>query len=88
MSDFEPEGYRPPGGPPYYPKGGNGWGEYQRLVLAELKRFNDNFETINLTIAKMQVEIGKLQIKAGVWGAIGGAIPVLVLLVVSLLKVH
>jgi hypothetical protein len=36
---------------------------------------------------QMKVDIAMLQVKAGVWGIVGGAIPVLVLVIVSWLKI-
>lgn len=46
----------------------NGWGEYQRLVLAELERLNKAYESlerrfsdINLAIALLKEENGKIK---------------------------
>lgn len=71
-----------------------GWGEYRKLILAELERLSrcigdvdrklDGFRSDE--IGKLKQEISTLQlglatlrttvdIKSGVWGAIGGAVP-------------
>lgn len=70
---------------PFQEQPGGGWAEYQRLVLSELERLNDNMEERDKVTQKMQVDIAMLQVKAGVWGLIGGVIPVIVLIVVHLI---
>jgi len=59
---------------------GDGWREYQQLVLAELKRFNvwlNDIDTrLNLITTRMAVQ----ETKAGMWGAIGGAAAIAVIL--------
>ena len=67
---------------------GNGWKE--KYILDQLKRSSDGIADINLTMIKVRkeitdlkvislgeirVELAKLKITAGVWGAIAGAIP-------------
>jgi len=59
----------------------NGWGEWSRHVLAELVRLNNCYEDMNKSLTKVHVNIGQLQIKSGVWGAIGGCIPVLIMII-------
>lgn len=52
------------------------WQRYQKLVVGELGRLNDGLERIEKEITDLKVAIAMLQVKAGVWGLIGGAIPV------------
>lgn len=52
------------------------WTEYQRLVLAELERHSNALEDMDKHLHKIEVEIAMLKIKAGVWGLLGGFIPV------------
>lgn len=63
----------------------NNWNEYQKLVLAELERLNQQVEDQRRALTALQVQLGMLQVKSGVWGALGGLIPVLFLLVTWLL---
>ena len=56
----------------------NGWGEYQKLVLNELERLNEQQEKINVKIDKLAIEIATLRVKAGMWGALAGTVPALV----------
>ena len=58
----------------------NGWSEYQRLVLSELRRLSDMQETqtrhahaLESQLAVLHVKVGLL---AGLFGLLGGAIPV------------
>ena len=64
----------------------NGWNEYSRLVLAELERLNINYQRLEEGQTSIRIEIGKLQIKSGVWGLIGGTIPIVVTILFLLLK--
>ena len=77
----------------------NGWNEWSRHVLAELHRLNDCIEAIpksfnlkvdyiNLALKRIEIDIAKLQVKSGVWGAIGGMIPVVIMLLVMWYKSH
>jgi len=76
----------------------NGWREYQKLVLSELRRLDENVEKMNERIERaikhergnrqmidqathediraLQIEVHGLKIKAGIWGLIGGLLPV------------
>lgn len=59
------------------------WGEYRRLILAELTRLSDGISEVKgqisvlstADIADIKAEIAVLKFKAGVWGLIAGAIP-------------
>jgi len=62
--------------------GSNGWNEWSRHVLAELRRLNDWCERLTETQQKILTEIATLKVKAGVWGAIAGLIPVVITIVV------
>jgi len=64
----------------------NGWNEYSRLVLTELERLNDNYESLRNGIVEIKVDIAKLQVKSGVWGLVGGGVSVLVTILVLLVK--
>jgi hypothetical protein len=54
---------------------GNGWNEWQNHVLAELKRLNNCIERMEEDVGKIHSEIAVLKVKAGMWGALAGAIP-------------
>ena len=54
-------------------------------MLKELERLNTNYETLRREVGKVHTEIATLKVKAGIWGATGAAIPVLVMLAIQLL---
>jgi hypothetical protein len=65
---------------------GNGWQEYQRLVLYELKAHTDTLGEFGKELTAVKVEIGMLKVKAGIWGLLGGLIPVAVAVVSKLVQ--
>ena len=65
---------------------GHGWNEYQKLVMSELERLDrsikgnskgndDAHDKITKQLQEIRIDITKLQMKAGVWGLMGGLIP-------------
>lgn len=62
------------------------WREWSRHVLAELKRLNETQEDLNKEIKTISVEIAMLKVKSGVWGLLGGLIPVLIMVLVESIK--
>ena len=67
-------------------KSDNGWNEWGKHVLSELKRFNDWNNDLAETQTKILVQVSALKVKAGIWGLIGGAIPVAIGLAIWFLK--
>jgi hypothetical protein len=53
----------------------DGWGSYERLVLAKLEELSDDIKEIQSTQARQNVEIAMLRVKSGLWGATAGLIP-------------
>lgn len=59
------------------------WGEYRRLILAELIRLSGEIVSLTMEIksihssdlASLRAEIAVLKFKSGLWGALAGAIP-------------
>ena len=76
---------------------GNGWGEYKKLVMTEIERLaqeirheRNNGKQIQQgmweQMLRIEREIAALKVKCGVWGLIGGLIPVVTALLVQGLK--
>lgn len=67
----------------------NGWEEWSKYVLKELERLNEAEEHIKKDISKIKISLATLEtemkLKAGIWGTIGAAIPITILLVTRLL---
>ena len=54
---------------------GNGWRD--KFILSELKRNTAGIKALDDSLGNIQVEIAKLKITAGLWGAAAGAVPTL-----------
>lgn len=72
----------------------NGWAEWSRHVLTELKRMNDQYEhmlvligqdkeQLNRDLREIYVQLAVLQVKAGLWGIIGGVASALLLFAIE-----
>lgn len=62
------------------------WDNWRAHVLSELKRANDNFAVVAASVTNLHIEIAKLQVKSGVWGIIGGMIPVIIVIFLDRIK--
>jgi hypothetical protein len=64
-------------------QGQSDWVEQRALVIAELRRLNENIETVKLQmqslilkdIGQLKTEMAVLQVRAGMWGLLAGALP-------------
>ncbi len=66
--------------------GPNGWIEYRKLVLQQLKDLNSAVAGIREEQTKIREAIAGLNVKSGAWGVLGGAIPVVIAVAIWLLK--
>lgn len=56
------------------------WFQYRRLILSELTRISNAIAEVDAKIerlrsdeiSKLKVDVAMLQVKAGMWGALGG----------------
>ena len=64
----------------------DGWDQWAVFVLKELERLNAHYEALRKEVGKIHTEIATLKVKAGLWGAMGAAIPVLLMLAVQLMQ--
>lgn len=53
----------------------DGWGEYQRLVLAELERLDKSVKELHSKVEDLRGDVKVLYFKSGMWGAVAGLIP-------------
>ena len=65
---------------------GNGWTKYEKLVLHELQVLSTEVKTLREDQVTMKEDIAGLKIKSGIWGALGGLIPVVIVLAIWLIK--
>ena len=64
----------------------NGWNEWSRYVLSELKRLNRVVEDLGKEIGRNNEITAGLRVQAGIVGLIGGALPAIVILIYFLVK--
>ncbi len=64
----------------------NDWNKWSQYVLKELERLNTCYKGLDEKANRINIEIARLKVKSGMWGAIGGAIPILVGLAIWLVK--
>ncbi|MBC8490464.1 MAG: hypothetical protein H8D45_30995 [Bacteroidetes bacterium] len=62
------------------------WDKYQEWVIRDLKRLSENIKEINNKLDDISKDTAMLKVKAGMWGMIGGALPVIIALAFYLLK--
>ena len=62
---------------------GQSWKEWSKYVLKELERLNDCYDKLDTKANNIVNELSALKVKAGVWGLIGAAIPVTVLIILQ-----
>lgn len=78
------------------PGSSDGWREWSRYVLKELEHSREASESLRKEIAALRTdyatqglaihtELATLKTKAGMWGAIGAMIPVLLMIAIQLL---
>jgi len=58
----------------------DGWNEWSKFVLKELERLNTCSKDLKQSVDKARMDIVALKVKAGFWGAVGGAIPAVIAL--------
>jgi len=73
---------------------GNGWSEYRKLVMTEIERLareirheRNNGKQVQQHLwdqmLRMEKEIATLKVRCGIWGMVGGLIPVVTALLMS-----
>lgn len=79
------------------PVSDNGWREWSRYVLKELEHSRDSSDKLQQEISALRMdfatqgieihtELATLKTKAGLWGAVGATIPVLMMIAIQLLS--
>ena len=63
----------------------NGWPEWSNYVLKELEHQNKRNDLIFNKLDIITAELITLKVKAGVWGAMAGSVPVVIGLIIAYL---
>ena len=61
------------------------WREWSKYVLKELERLNELMEGTRHDVAALRTEVAMLKVKSGLWGAVGAAVPIGIMLAVQIL---
>jgi len=64
----------------------NGFDSWKHHILKELERLSSSQEKVAKQMETLIVELAMLRVKSGVWGLIGGAIPVMVAIAMYLIE--
>ena len=67
---------------------GNSWETYGVHVLEELKRLNTSVSDLHKEVEYVKTEIAGLKVKASLWGALAGMVPVVITLAILALRGH
>ena len=62
------------------------WESWSKYVLKEVERLNDCYDGLSKEIVKIGKDIVGLKVKSGMWGVIGGMIPICVALLIWLAR--
>jgi len=64
----------------------NGWPEYSKLVLSEIKDLKASVDDLDDKITEIQLDLVMLKVKSGVWGGLAGLIPVIIAAFIVLIR--
>lgn len=64
----------------------NGWNEYEKLVMYRLDTIASDVSDLAEKIDCVNGDVRDLKIKAGIWGAVAGSIPGVVMLLYILIS--
>ena len=68
------------------PPNNKSWNEYRRYVVEKLETHSENFEGVFERLNRIDIAIATLKTKAGIFGLIGGSIPVLIMLAIIIIR--
>lgn len=54
------------------------WTEWAAHVLRELKRLDGSIERLEELLTQIRINQAQLQVKSGIWGALGASVPILI----------
>lgn len=69
-------------------KDNSSWESYSRLVLKKLDEHEDVLKDISKELTNIRIDIGMLKVKSGLWGLVGGLIPITINIILNYLKTN
>ena len=71
---------------PEHAHDGNGWNEYQKLVMSKLETLETKADTMQETLTLHKVELALIKQKSGLWGAISGCLSAMLMMAVAYIR--
>lgn len=68
------------------PEENRGWTEWSQYVLKEIERLNISIIMLTKDLNEQKVDVGKLQVKASIWGGVTGLVTTLIALAMYMIK--
>lgn len=65
---------------------GSDWESNSQLVLQTLKEIKEDQSSMRESITKLQIQVGMLNVKSGIFGFVGSALALLIAVLISYLK--
>ncbi len=59
---------------------------WNQCLAKDIQELNESMREINAQLLKLHIEVAGLKVKSGVWGLIGGLVPVLIMIAFFILK--
>ena len=64
----------------------NGWDEWKNAVLMSLNEIKAEQKDTRKENSQIRTDISKLQVKSGIWGMVGGVIPVAIMIAFEIIR--
>lgn len=61
-----------------------GWSAYEKLVMTQLAQLENDMQAVDEKITLLRIDVAQLKVKAGIWGAVAGLIPGVVMVLATL----
>ena len=56
----------------------NGWSRAELMVMKKLEEHDKRFDSLESAMVLVRIDVARLKVKSGLWGAVAGAIPALI----------
>lgn len=56
----------------------NDWNQAAMMVMAKLEEHDRRFDDLEDTMILVRIDVARLKVKSGLWGAIAGTIPAII----------
>lgn len=53
----------------------NGWSRAELMVMKKLEEHDRRFDSLENSMVLVRIDVARLKVKSGLWGAVAGSIP-------------